>query len=103
MEIDIRNGIVNQDMAINMEQIIKNSLLYRVSDRIYRWSGNSVVIKLLDDETILIGLLSLFLVASLLRVLASDIHVAIQFLSFALMFVVLLAITWRYTEPLADL
>ncbi len=83
--------------------VIKKSLLYQSVVTIYRWSQGSMFVRLLNDERVLIGGLALFLIASLLRVLASDIHVAIQFTSFALLFIVLLAITWQYTEPLADL
>ena len=90
-------------MGAEPADVIKNSLLYRSVATLYRWSQGSVLIRLLNDERVLIGGLALFLIASLLRVLASDVHVAIQFMSFALLFVVLLAITWRYTEPLADL
>ena len=84
-------------------KIVKNSLLYQSIVRIYQWSQGSVIIRLLNDERVLGAALAIFLIISLLRVLASDIHVTIQFMSFALFFVILLAITWRYTKPLADL
>lgn len=90
-------------MSAEPVDVIKNSLLYRSLAQVYDWSQGSVIIRLLNDERVLVGGLALFLLVSLLRVLASDIHVAIQFLSFALLFIVLLAITWQYTEPLADL
>ncbi len=90
-------------MGVKPANIIKKSLLYQSVVTIYRWSQGSILVRLLNDKRVLIGGLVLFLIASLLRVLASDIHVAIQFMSFALLFVVLLAITWQYTDPLTDL
>ena len=90
-------------MGVEPVDVIKKSLLYQSVVTIYRWSQGSMFVRLLNEERVLIGGLALFLIASLLRVLASDIHVVIQFTSFALLFIVLLAITWQYTEPLADL
>ena len=83
-------------------EIIKNSLLYRVSAQIVDWAERSLVVRALNDERVLVGLLGLGLLASLVRILSSGLHVTIQFLSFALLFVVLVAVTWNYTEPLTD-
>ncbi len=81
-------------------EIIKRSLLYRVLTTVAEWAEKSFVVRALNDERVLVGILSLGLLASLVRILSSGLHVTIQFLSFALLFVVLAAITWNYTEPL---
>ena len=81
-------------------EVIKNSLLYRVSAQIAEWAEESLLVRALNDERVLVGLLGLGLLASLVRILSSGLHVAIQFLSFALLFVVLAAVTWNYTKPL---
>ena len=83
-------------------EIVKNSLLYRISAQIVEWAEGSLVVRALNDERVLVGLLGLGLLASLVRILSSGLHVTIQFLSFALLFVVLVAVTWNYTEPLTN-
>lgn len=83
-------------------EIIKNSLLYRVSAQVVEWAEHSLLVRALNDERVLVGLLGLGLLASLVRILSSGLHVTIQFLSFALLFVVLVAVMWNYTEPLTD-
>lgn len=89
-------------MGLSPVEIIKNSLLYRVSAQIVEWAERSLVVRALNDERVLVGLLGLGLLASLVRILSSGLHVTVQFLSFALLFVVLVAVTWNYTEPLTD-
>jgi hypothetical protein len=83
-------------------EIIRNSRTYQVVLRIRRWADGSILVRLLTDERVLTGLLGLFILLSLIRILASDMHASIKFLSFALMFVVLTALTWNYTEPFPD-
>ena len=90
-------------MGLQPEKIIKGSLLYRIAVRFHQWAQHSLIVRLLNDERVLVGGLAVFLIFSLVRVLSSGVHVAIQFLSFALLFVVLAAVTWNYTEPLSDL
>lgn len=96
-------------MGPNPVAVIKNSLLYRVSAQIVEWAEESLVVRalnllarVLDNERVLVGLLGVGLLASIVRILSSGLHVTIQFLSFALLFVVLAAVTWNYTEPLTD-
>ena len=83
-------------------EIIRGSAIYRALSKLVEWSSESRIAALLNDERVLVGLLGAGLVASLVRILSSGLHVAVQFLSFALLFVVLAAVTWNYTEPLAD-
>ena len=89
-------------MGLSLVEIIKNSLLYRVSAQVVEWAEQSLLVRALNDERVLGGLLGLGLLASLVRILSSGLHVTIQFLSFALLFVVLVAVTWNYTEPLTN-
>lgn len=89
-------------MDLSPAEIIKNSLLYRASAQIAEWAEHSLLVRALNNERVLVGLLSLGLLASLVRILSSGVHVTIQFLSFALLFVVLVAVTWNYTEPLTN-
>ena len=83
-------------------EVIRGSVIYRVVSKLVTWGGKSRLVALLNDERVLVGLLGAGLVASLVRILSSGLHVTVQFLSFALLFVVLAAVTWNYTEPLAD-
>ena len=87
-------------MGSNPVEVIKNSLLYRVSAQVAEWAEESLLVRALNDERVLVGLLSVGLLASIVRILSSGLHVTIQFLSFALLFVVIAAVTWNYTEPL---
>lgn len=89
-------------MGLSPVEIIKNSLLYRISAQVINWAEHSVLVRALNDERVLVGILGAGLLASLVRILSSGLHVTIQFLSFALLFVVLAAVTWNYTEPLTD-
>lgn len=83
-------------------EIIRNSMVYRATMQVRQWAAESTVVRLLNDERVLVGLLGLFLLFSLVRVLTSGMHVTIKFLSFALLFVTIAALTWNYTEPLTN-
>lgn len=83
-------------------RIISGSILYRLINRFRQWAERSFFVRLLNDERVLAAGAGLFLLFSLVRVLSSGLHVTIQFLSFALLFLVLAAITWNHTEPLSD-
>ena len=82
--------------------VIEKSLLFRMAAQLSSWGKHSLIVRLLNNERILVGGLIVFLLFSLARVLSSGIHVTIKFLSLALLFVVLTAVTWNYTEPLSD-
>ena len=89
-------------MDVRPIDIIRGSVLYRVISQLVRWSDESYIISLLNDERVLVGFLGAGLIFSLVRILSSSLHVTVQFLSFTLLFVVIAAVTWNYTEPLAD-
>lgn len=89
-------------MGPQPRDVIENSLLFRALSRFWSLAEHSLVVRLLNDERVLVGGLTVFLLLGLVRVLSSGVHVTIQFLSFALLFVVLTAVTWNYTEPLSD-
>ena len=89
-------------MGPQPRDVIENSILFRVIAQLWLWGERSLTVRLLNDERVLVGGLTAFLLLSLVRVLSSGVHVTIQFLSFALLFVILTAVTWNYTEPLSD-
>lgn len=89
-------------MGPRPRDVIENSLLFRAVTRFWSLAEHSLVVRLLNDERVLVGGLAVFLLLSLARVLSSGVHVTIQFLSFALLFVILTAVTWNYTKPLTD-
>ena len=89
-------------MGPQPRDVIENSLLFRALSRFWSVAERSLIVRLLNDERVLVGGLTVFLLFSLARVLSSGVHVTIQFLSLALLFVILTAVTWNYTEPLAD-
>lgn len=83
-------------------EILENSLIYRSVIRVRDCAAKSSLVSALSNEDVVAGIAGVFLLFSVVRVLASDVHVTIQFLSFALLFVAITAVTWNYTEPLAD-
>jgi len=89
-------------MELSAVTIVKNSLLYRAAAQIVQWAERSLAVQALNDERMLLGLLGPGLLASLVRILSSGLHVTVQFLSFALLFVILVAVTWSHTEPLTN-
>lgn len=89
-------------MSPDPSDVIENSLLYRATARLLYWTRQSVMERLLRDEGKLIALLCLVLTLSVVRVLLSDMQPPVKFLSFALLFVSLVALTWNYTKPLTD-
>ena len=90
-------------MGPQKRDVIENSLLFRTITWFWSVGQRSLVVRLLNDKRIIVGGLTAFLLLSLVRVLSSGVHVTVQFLSFALLFVVLTAVTWNYTEPLSDM
>jgi len=89
-------------MSPQLRDVIENSLLFRAVAQLLSWAEHSLIVRLLNDERVLVGGLVAFLLVSLARVLSSGVHVTVQFLSFALLFVVLTAVTWNYTKPLSN-
>lgn len=87
-------------MRPDLETILARSRTYQGLSRLRQWSEHSTVGCLLTDERTLVGVVALVLTVSLIRVLTSTMAAPVKFLSFALLFVVVAALTWRYTEPL---
>jgi len=88
-------------MPLKSTDVIKHSLLYRSISKLLYWTKQSVTAQLLRDERVLVALFGVVLSVSIFRVLLSNMQAPIKFLSFALLFVSLVAVTWNYTEPLA--
>ena len=92
----------NASKGSKLYHALQNSVLYRTSVRIYQISKRSAVVRLLNNERFLAALVGVFMLFSLFRVLQSGMHVSIKFMSFLVLFVLLAALTWQYTEPLTD-
>lgn len=89
-------------MARDVERILEGSVTYRAVSLVRKWWAHSTVERLLDDERVLVAGIGLLLLLSLVRVLTSTMGAPVKFLSFALLFVLVVALTWRYTDPRAD-
>jgi len=83
-------------------EVVRQSVIYRGAICLWQWSQQSTTARLLGNEQILVGVLILGLLASIVRVLLSQMDAPVKFLSFALLFVGLTALTWNYTKPLAN-
>lgn len=77
-------------------------MLYRVISQLLHWTKHSTIARLLGNERVLVAILGVGLLGSIFRVLSSSMQAPVKFLSFALLFVVLVVLTWNYTEPLTD-
>lgn len=89
-------------MAADQRDILDGSVVYKWICRGSNWLKESTITRLLSNQRVLAGLLGGILVISLIRILSSGMNVAIRFLSFALLFAVLVALTWSYTKPLTE-
>jgi hypothetical protein len=89
-------------MARDVETILEGSVTFRAFSLVRKWLTHSMVAQLLADERVLIAGLGLFLLLSLVRVLTSTMGAPVKFLSFALLFVFVAALTWHYTDPRPD-
>ena len=90
-------------MGSRIDEVIERSTTYRAICLLKRWTAGSTVSRLLATEYVLVSVLALFLLLSLVRVLTSTMGAPVKFLSFTLMFVLIVALTWNYTDPTADL
>jgi len=89
-------------MPSDPADVIQNSLLYRSVSRFLHWTRHSKIARLLGNERILVAILAMVLLGSLFRVLSSSMQAPVKFLSFAMLFVTVVALTWNYTKPLTD-
>lgn len=81
--------------------LIKQSKTYQIWSRIRQWVKQSTVGSLLTDERVLSVAIGLFLLLSVVRVLSSSMDEPVKFLSFIVLFVVLVVVTWNVTDPRA--
>jgi hypothetical protein len=77
---------------------LRDSRLYRGLCTLQRWAEHSVVVATLGDERVLKALVAVFVVGSVLSVLASNLGAGLKFLSFLLVFAVLGSATKRRLE-----
>lgn len=82
--------------------VVRESWIYRVTARLRRWARGSTTVALMTDERFQQGAIALVLLASLVSVFRSDADAAVKFLSFALLFVLTVVVTWSLTDPLAE-
>lgn len=90
-------------MPSDIADVVRNSLLYWVASKLLVWTKHSTIARLLGDERVLAAIITIGLLGSLFRVLSSSMQAPVKFLSFALLFVTLTALTWNYTEPLTNM
>lgn len=82
--------------------VVRGSWIYRVIAKLRRWARGSTAAALVTDERFQQGFIVLVLLTSLVSVFRSDADAAVKFLSFALLFVLTVVVTWSLTDPLAE-
>ncbi|QLH76973.1 hypothetical protein HZS55_06540 [Halosimplex rubrum] len=78
------------------------SATYRAVRTLGRWAEGSVLFAHLDGERVLFGALAALVVVSVGSVFRSNLGSGVKFLSFALVFVCLAALTARFVDPGAE-
>ena len=82
--------------------IVRDSWPYRLFATLRRWAKGSFIISLMAKERSQLGFIAIVLLVSLGSVFRSDATAAVKFLSFALLFVLTVVVTWSLTNPLAE-
>ena len=82
-----------------IESAVENSTILGMFSTLRRWARHSIASRLLSDERVLQGVLGVVLLVSIVSVLGSSMAAATKFLSFALLFVLIAALTWWLTDP----
>ncbi len=83
-------------------EIVQNSRLYGMVAQIRRWFQHSAIVGLVTNTRVQEGIIALILLVSLVSVFRSNTNAAIKFLSFALLFVVTVVVTWSLTDPITE-
>lgn len=83
----------------DFRRIVRNSGTYTVTATVRTWAANSRTATLLSNQRWVLAVAAVVVSVSVLRVLSTGLDVAVKFLSFALLAVVLAAVTWRITDP----
>ncbi|QLH81403.1 hypothetical protein [Halosimplex pelagicum] len=78
------------------------SATYRVVRTLRRWAEGSVLLSRLDGERVLSGALAALVLLSVVSVFRSNLGSGVKFLSFALVFVAVAALTERFLYPDAE-
>ncbi len=86
-------------MAPSLAELLDGSVLYAGLSRFREWAAHSTTAELLTEERALALALGAILAVSLVRVLTSTMDAPVKFLSFALLFAAVAALTWRYADP----
>ncbi|WP_135366152.1 hypothetical protein [Halosimplex halophilum] len=78
------------------------SATYRVARTLRRWAEGSVLLSRLDGERALSAALAAVVLVSVASVFRSNLGAGVKFLSFALVFVSVAALTERFLYPEAE-
>lgn len=83
------------------ETVVRDARLYRMVVCWYRGVQESAIVRTFDNPSLQAIALFAIVCLSLIRIFTAGLHVTVRFLSFALVAVVLVVLTWRFTQPLA--
>lgn len=83
-------------------RVVRDSQIYRAVARVREWSRHSTAVAIVTSERFQQAVIAVVLLASSVSIFRSDANAAVKFLSFALLFVVTVVVTWSLTDPLAE-
>jgi len=84
---------------MDFRKVIRRSRLYRVLRPLSGYVSNSLLYGLLEDSRVLAGLILVFVLASVVRILLSNMSDSVRFLSFAVMFFILAGLVRNIVRP----
>lgn len=78
------------------------SRLIQIIETVQTWASHSRIIRLLNNSKLIAGILALFLLFSILRVLMSGMAVTIRFLSFVILAILVGLVIWSQLDTIND-
>lgn len=87
---------------MDLVMVVRESMLYRSLARLRKWSRHSRAVAIMTSERFQEAVIAVVLLASSVSIFRSDANAAVKFLSFALLFVLTVVVTWSLTDPFSE-
>ncbi|UPW01290.1 hypothetical protein M0R88_04090 [Halorussus gelatinilyticus] len=87
---------------MDVVRTVRESNIYAVVSTLRRWARGSTVLSMLTREEVLQGLLAIVLIVSTTRVALTNLNAAVKFLSFVVLFLLVVVIALPFTEPSSE-
>jgi len=90
------------DKTVSFKVISQHTSLRPIVERSSQLKNTSIIFGQLTQYQLLAGLVGCFLFTSLLRVLSLGGDVIIDFLSFVIFSIIIITVTWKFTDPITQ-